>query len=208
MSEKFDQLEPDAVARSDRFLDALAKREPVDGGPGDLALAELLENWRDEMRTPSSGAVCSEKVAAVAFDRGRAGRRRGSALVGVAAAAVLGVAGFGVLVDQAQPGDPLYGARTSLFGEPAVVHDEQIAVSAESEMGQVEQMIATGQWDRAHDKLAAVGQHVLLVKDADRKQGLIDHMNRLNAKVVSRDARATALPGAPGIAVPPNGLGG
>ena len=88
------------------------------------------------------------------------------------AAAVLSVAGFGVLMGQAQPGDPLYGARTTLFGEPASVSDERIAVSAESEMDQVEQMIATGQWDQAHDKLAAVGAHVQTVRDADRKQGL------------------------------------
>ena len=67
-------------------------------------------------------------------------------------------------------------------------------MSAESEMDQVEQMIATGQWDQANDKLAAVGAHVQTVKDADRKQGLLDHMNRLTAKVVSRNAHATALP--------------
>lgn len=124
------------------------------------------------------------------------------------AAAVLSIAGFGVLMGQAQPGDPLYGARTTLFGEPASVSDERLAVSAESEMDQVEQMIATGQWDQAHDKLAAVGEHLQTVKNADRKQGLIDHMNRLTAKVVSRDAHATALPIAPGIALTPNGFGG
>lgn len=211
MSEQFDLPEPDAVARSERFVDALAKREPVDGDAGDLALAGLLENWRDELRMPPMGGICPEQSAVAALARGLAARRRArhrTALVSAMAAAVLSVAGFGVLTGQAQPGDSLYGVRTTMFGEPASVSDERIAVSAESEMNEVEQMIATGQWDRAHDKLAAVGAHVQTVRDADRKQGLLDHMNRLTAKVVSRDAHATALPIAPGIAFTPNGFGG
>ncbi len=210
MSEQFHQLEPDAVARSDRFIDALATRKPVDGDPGDRALAGLLEGWRDEVRRPPTGEICAEHDAVAALGRGlaaRRGSRRHMAFAAAAAAAVLSLAGFGVLMGQAQPGQPLYGARTSVFGEPASVNDERIAVSAESEMDQVEQMIATGQWDQAHDKLAAVGAHVQTVKDADRKQGLIDHMNRLSAKVVSRDAHATALPGAPVITFEPNRFG-
>jgi hypothetical protein len=211
MSEPFDQLEPDAVASSERFIDALAQGAPVDGDPGDRALAELLEDWRDDLRMLPTVSVCPEQEAAAALARVLAARRRAghrTALVGAVAAAVLSVAGFGVLMGQAQPGDPLYGARTSLFGESAAVHDEQIAVSAESEMNDVEQMIATGQWDQAHDKLAAVGAHVQTVKDADRKQVLIDHMNRLTAKVVSRDAHATPLPGNSGTVLAPNAFGG
>jgi hypothetical protein len=211
MSEQFDQLEPDAVARSNRFFVALANGEPVDGDPGDRALAGLLESWRDESRTPATVGVCSELAAVAALNRGLVERRhsrRRAALTGAVAAAVLGIAGFGVLMGQAQPGDPLYGARTSLFGEPSSAYDERIAVSAESDMDQVEQMIAVGQWDQAHDKLAAVGQNVQTVKNADRKQVLIDHMNRLTAKVVSRDAHATALPGAPAITLAPNRFGG
>lgn len=211
MSEPFDQLEPDAVARSERFIDALAHGEPFDGDHGDRALAALLEDWRDELRMLPTGRVCPEREASAALGRGLAARRRiryRTALVGAVAATVLTVAGFGVLMGQAQPGDPLYGAWTSVFGEPAAVPDEQIAVSAESEMDEVEQMIATGQWDRAHDKLAAVGAHVQTVKDADRKQGLIDHMNRLTAKVVSRDAHATPLPSSSGIVLAPNAFRG
>lgn len=103
------------------------------------------------------------------------------------------------------------------------------AVSAETDLDQVEQMIALGQWDQAQDKLAAVGAHVQTVKDNGRKQGLIDKVNRLNAKVAGRDRSATmppnALPGAapvvsatatvavippgdPVITVVPNPLGG
>ncbi len=198
MSERFatpfDLPDPDAVARSDRFIDALANGEPVDG---DTALAGLLGDWRDELRAPASGGVCPERDAVAALGRGLAARRRArgrAALVGALAATVLGIGGFGALMGQSQPGDALYGVRTTLFGEPASVHDDRLAVSAETDLDQVEQMIALGQWDQAQGKLAAVGDRVQTVKDNDRKQNLIDHMNRLNAKVVSRDRNATLPP--------------
>ena len=188
----FDQPDPDAVARSERFVDALARREPVDfvdvgdpGDTGDRALAGLLEDWRDELRVQGPRGVCPEQDAVAVLNRGLGARRRArrrTALVSALAAAVLGVAGFGML-----------------FGEPASVHDDQIAVSAETDLDQVRQMIALGQWDQAQDKLAAVGAHVRTVKDNGRKQGLIDKVNLLNAKVASRDRGAptpsNALPG-------------
>lgn len=192
MSDLFDQPDLDAVARSERLLDALARREPVDfidvaeeGDSGVRALAGLLENWRDELRVQGPGGVCPEQVTVAVLHRGVAARRRArrrTALVSALAAAVLGIAGFGML-----------------SGEPASVHDDQIAVSAETDLDQVEQMIALGQWDQAQDKLAAVGAHVQTVKDNDRKRGLIDKVKRLNAKVASRDRSAT---------MPPNGLPG
>ena len=190
----FDQPDPDAVARSERFVDALAKREPVDfvevgdaGDTGDRVLAGLLEDWRDELRVHGRRGVCPEQDAVAVLNRGLAGRRRArrrTALVSALAAAVLGVAGLGML-----------------FGEPTAVHDDQIAVSAETDLDQVQQMIALGQWDQAQDKLAAVGAHVQTVKDNGRKQGLIDKVNLLNAKVASRDRNATMPPNAlPGTA--------
>jgi hypothetical protein len=131
--------------------------------------------------------VCPEQDAVAVLNRGLAARRRArrrTVLVSALAAAVLGVAGFGML-----------------FGEPAPAHDDQIAVSAETDLDQVQQMIALGQWDQAQDKLAAVGAHVQTVKDNGRKQGLIDKVNLLNAKVASRDRNATMPPNAlPGTA--------
>jgi hypothetical protein len=67
MSERFatpfDQPDPDAVARSDRFIDALANGEPVDA---DTALAGLLGDWRDELRVPASGGGLQRVVAPAA----------------------------------------------------------------------------------------------------------------------------------------------
>lgn len=199
MSERFitpfDQPDLGAVARSDQFIDALANGEPVNG---DTAWAGLLADWRDELRAPASGGVCPEQDAVAALSRGLEERRRArrrATLVGAMAAAVLGIAGFAALLGQSQPGDPLYGGRTMLFGEPASVHDDRIAVSAETDLDQVEQMIALGQWDQAQGKLASVDERVRTVVNSGRKQILIDHLNRLQAKVVSRDRDATMSPG-------------
>src|SRR5580700_9579998 len=89
----FDQFDAGAVARAERFLDALAKREPVEfsdvaefGDSGERALAGLLEDWRDELRVPAPTGLCPERDALGALNRGLAARRRirhRMALVGV-----------------------------------------------------------------------------------------------------------------------------
>jgi hypothetical protein len=201
----FDQPDPDELARTERFIDAVATRQPVEfgdvgehGDPGDRALAGLLEDWRDELRSPSARRseleTCSELEAVAALNRGLAARRRirrGLALIGSLAATVLGVGGFGAMVGDAQPGDALYGVHTMLFGELPSVHDDQIALSAKTDLDLVQEMITQGQWDQAQDKLAAVSDSVQTVNDSDRKQDLIDQVNLLNAKVANRNPNAT-----------------
>ncbi len=197
----FDQPDLGAVTRTDRFIDALAKREPVD--IEDRALAGLLEDWRDELRAPTSIAVCPDTEAVAALNRGLAELRRSRrrmALVGAVAATVLVISGFGAMTVEAEPGSTLYGIHTKLFGEPPAVHDDRIAMSAKNDLDLVEQMITQGQWDQAQDKLAAVSDRVQTVNDDDRKQDLIDRVNQLNVKVANRDPKATvppsSLPGA------------
>jgi CBS domain-containing protein len=209
----FDQPDPGAVARTERLIDALAKREPTDvgdvadhGGAGDRVVAGLLEDWRDELRTPVPRGFCTERDAVAALDRGRVARRRihrRMALVGALAATVLSVGGFVAMMGEAQPGDTLYGVHTRVLGEPASVHDERIARSAQDDLDSVEQMITLGQWDEAQDKLASVSDRVQTVKDNDRKQDLVERVNLLNAKVVNRDPHAKAVPGQQ-----PNSVGG
>jgi hypothetical protein len=205
----FDQPDPGAVARTDRFVDALAKREPIDadyGDTGNRALAGLLENWRDEVRAPVPPGLCCERDAVAALDRVTADRRRvrrRMALVGAVAAALLSVGGFVAIMGEAKPGDTLYGVHTRVFGEPAPVRDERIARSAQDDMDSVEQMITLGQWDQAQDKLDRVSDRVQTVKDSDRKQDLVERVNLLNAKVANHDPHATALP-----SLAPNSMGG
>lgn len=212
----FEQPDPDAVARSERFIDALANREPVD--IGDRALAGLLEDWRDELRAPTSSALCPDTDAVAALNRGVAERRRARrrmARVGTLAATVLVISGFGAMTVEAPPGSTLYGVHTKLFGEPPATRDERIAISAKNDLDLVEQMITQGQWDQAQDKLAAVSDRVQTVNDDDRKQDLIDRVNQLNVKVAARDPHATTPPSSlPGAAPAfstnqqPNPIGG
>ena len=220
----FDQLDAGAVARTERFIDALAKREPVEfsdvaeqGDSGERALAGLLEDWRDELRVPAPSGLCPERDAVGALNRGLAARRRvRHRMALVIAATVLGVGGFVAVMGGAQPGDTLYGVHTKLLGEPPSVHDERIAQSADTDLDRVEQMIALGQWDDAQDKLAAVSDRVQTVKDGDRKQDLIERMNLLTAKVANRDPNATMVPSSLPSAAPavsmtvqqPNSVGG
>ncbi len=200
----FDQPDLGAVARTERFIDALAKREPVEfsdvadqADTVEQALAGLLEDWRDELRVAVPTGLCPEQDAVAALNRGLAAHRRTRrrmALVGALAATVLGIGGFGAMVVGTQPGETLYGIHTAVFGEPPLVHDERIALSAQTDMDLVEQMITQGQWDQAQDKLAAVSDRVQTVRDGDRKQGLIERVNLLNTKVANRDPNATPAP--------------
>lgn len=198
----FDRSDPNAVARTERFVDALANREPIEFGdagdrdPGDRALAGLLENWRDEMRSPP-GQYFSEHDAVAALHRGLAAHRRARrrlTVVGSLAATVLAVGGFGAIVADTQPGDTLYGMHTMLFGEPPSARDDRIALSAKTDLDLVAQMITRGQWDEAQDKLAAVSDRVQAVNDSDRKQDLIEQVNVLTVKVANRDPNATLPP--------------
>jgi hypothetical protein len=219
----FDQPNLDAVRRTERFIDALANREPVEFGdvtdPGDTrdrALAGLLEDWRDELRAPVPRGLCPERQAIEVVNRGLAARRRSRrsmTLVGTLAATLLGIGGFVAVMGQAQPGDTLYGVHTRVFGEPASVHDERIASSAQTDLDLVEQMITLGQWDEAQDKLDAVSDRVQTVRDGDRKQDLIDKLNLLHAKLANRDPNATPAPSslptaAPATLAPTNSVGG
>lgn len=210
---------PGAAARSERFIDALAKCEPIEfgdaterGDTGERALAELLEGWRDDLRVPAPPGLCREQDAVAALDRGLAGRHRvrRMALVGALAAALLSVGGFAAVMGESQPGDTLYGVHTRVLGEPPWAHDERIARSAQTDLDSVEQMITQGQWDQAQDKLAAVSDRVQSVRDNDRKQDLVERVNLLNAKVANRDPHATPAPSSLPNAAPAvsNSLGG
>ena len=195
---------PDPVAthlltRTDRFIDALAAGDPVnpaDGDHDDDVLAMLLGDWRDELRQHPSPAPVPIDVALTALRSRRAveaDQRRGLTLLASVAAAVLAFGGLGVMVADAQPGGPLYSVHALLIGQ-APVDDEQIELTAKNELAEVQQMIAQGRWDQAQGKLAAVNDTVRTVNDTHRKQNLINQVNRLNAKVATRNPDATAAP--------------
>ena len=207
-----DEPSLDAIRRSDGFIDALASGRPA--APQDAAdaeLAALLGGWRDELRSPPSTGLISESDAVAALNAGLARNpvsaprekrtatptrpRRGLSVVGAAAAAVLCIGGFGAVVAGAGPGDALYGLRSMLFGAPKQVRDDQVALAARTELNQVQDLIAQGDWAQAQDKLVSVSTQVATIEDSPQKQELLDQFNDLSAKVVERDPEATAPPG-------------
>ena len=208
----------DDIRRSDSFIDALAAGSPVTPqDQSDAELAALLGGWRDEMRMPPATGLITEEQAVAALNAGLAekpGRtvrerretrretagtsqpsRRGLSLVGAAAAAVLCIGGFGAVVAGAGPGDALYGLRSMLFGAPKEVRDDQVALAARTELRQVQELIAQGNWQQAQEKLVAVSTQVATIGDEQQKQDLLEEFNDLSAKVVERDPQATAAPG-------------
>ena len=203
----------DELAHTDLLLDALAQRQLVDSPLGtedadDVALAALLEDWRDDLRWPPASALVSPEEAVEALRTGLADRgrgRRGVAAIGSVAAALLVASGFGAVVVEARPGDALYGLHAMFFDQPRV-NDDSIVLSAKADLAKVQQMIDQGQWDQAHNQLAEVSSTVESVNDGTSRHDLEDQVNLLNTRVETRDPNATR-PSAAGPAPkgkPPN----
>lgn len=192
-----DEMSMDALARSDRFIDALAADSHLPQmGRADYELATLLAGWRDEMRYPEPAELISERQAVQALRRGLSERkgRRGLAAIGSVAAAMLAVGGFATFTYNAEPGDSLYSLRTAIFGEPATVRDDSVVLAAQTELDQVQELISRGEWEQAQQQLSALTTTVETVEDQSRKQELIEEWNRLNVQVVERDPNATVPP--------------
>ena len=197
-----DEPSLDAIVRSDQYIDALATgRSIAPQDRADAELARMLGGWRDEMRWPPATGLVSEHDAITALRAGLAEKqttkrsRRGLSVVGAVAAAVLCLGGFGAVVSGAGPGDALYGLRTMLFGAPKQVRDAQVALAAQTQLNQVQDLISKGDWQQAQDKLVAVSTQVQSIGDEQQKQQLFDQWNQLSAKVVQKDPEATVPPG-------------
>lgn len=194
------------VNRTDRLLDALAGEQPVySNDPADAELAYLLAGWRDEVRQPPVRKMVTTRDAAVALDRATSTthrRRLSLAVVGSVAAAVLCLGGFGSVIYGAGPGDALYGLRTMFFGEQQVTRDDQVALAAQTQMAEVQQLIERGDWTGAQNKLQTLTTTVAAVGDIDRQQELVDQWQQLSVKVETRDVNATVPADAPPVVLP------
>src|SRR6218665_393115 len=105
----FESLE--AIAQTDALLDAIAaERRFTPDDAGERELVALLEEWRDDIRRPSTHQVVTEEEAASALREGMIPRktvqpehsRRGLTMVASIAAAVLCIGGFGAVVRSAE----------------------------------------------------------------------------------------------------------
>jgi hypothetical protein len=184
----------DAIMRTDRFVDALAsgaRMSSVD------PLSSMLGAWRDDVRSqPDAPVVTLAQASAALADAQKPVRRNrfGLTVVGAAAAAVLGLGGFGTVVYDANPGDTLYGLRTMLFGESAKTRDDAVVLAAQTELAQVQQLVQEGKWDQAQERLMTLGPTVQSVNDVQNKQQLVEQYNSLTAKVIQRNPEAPPPP--------------
>ena len=175
-----------------------------------------MAGWRDDVRRPPAAGVVTQRDAEIALARAVGARKRtrmSMAVVGSTAAALLCLGGFGAVVYGAGPGDALYGLRTALFGEQQVTRDDRVALAAQTEMQQVQQLIDRGDWTAAQDKLETITSTVQTVEDPQRQEELQQQLNQLAVKVENRDPEATLPaaplgpaapvgPGAPGVQLP------
>jgi hypothetical protein len=164
----------------------------------------MLGDWRDDVRRQPDAPVVTMAQASAALARVQKPPRRNRfalTVIGGVAAAVLCLGGFGAVVLDARPGDPLYGLRSTLFGERTQTRSEAVTLAAQ-ELDQVQQLVNQGNWDAAQQKLVTLGPEVQSVSDAQSKQQLVEQYNSLTAKVIQRDPQATPPP--PGVPPPVN----
>ncbi len=198
------------INRADKFLDALASEQPVfSTDRADAELAFLLTGWRDEVRQVPMDHVVPPHEAESALHHAldfstRRRNRRSLAVIGSAAAAVLCLGGFASVVYSANPGDGLYGLHSMLFGDQRQTRDDAVVLAAQTEMEQVQQLINTGQWDQAQDRLAALSTKVQSVETVERKSELIQQWNALTYKVVEQNPAATLPPAGEPLPVLPS----
>lgn len=198
------------INRADKFLDALASEQPVySTDHADAELAFLLSGWRDEVRQVPMDHVVPPHEAESALHHAldfstRRRNRRSLAVIGSAAAAVLCLGGFASVVYSANPGDGLYGLHSMLFGDQRQTRDDAVVLAAQTEMEQVQQLINTGQWDQAQDRLAALSTKVQSVETVERKSELIQQWNALTYKVVEQNPAATLPPAGEPLPVLPS----
>lgn len=186
-SGKPDRPALDDIACTGLLIDALAERTQVEAvaDPADAALADLLGQWRDDLRWPPASALVSESEAVSALRAGLVdepkGGRRGLAAVGSAAAALLLVSGFGAMVVEARPGDALYGLHAMFFDQPNV-NDDQVMLSAQAHLAKAQQLIDHGDFDQAQSVLDEASNTLQSV-DNERRQRLLDEVDQLNTKL-------------------------
>jgi hypothetical protein len=190
----------DELARTDQLIDALANRERFDvDDPSEGALATLLGDWRDDLRWPPASALVSPEEAIAAWHAGLEDRRhgrRGVATIGSVAATLLVLSGFGAVVAEARPGDTLYGLHAMFFDEPHV-NQNQIELSAKADLAKVQEMIDKGEWTQAQSQLDEISSTLQSMDAGTGRNDLMDEVNLLHTKVVTRDPNATLPPAAP-----------
>lgn len=179
-----------AVRADDALLDALS-RDRLPGGweltDADHQLASMLAGWRHEVDArpmPLHPTVDEVEAEIARVDRAASHRGAFRRLRYVAGAAAVAVVAFGavtVLAQNAEPGDPLWNVKETMFGSEA---SATIASSnVQSNMEKAEQALAGGDKRAAAEYLVAAQKDVGKMSGTDAKQRMQDWAQRLAEQV-------------------------
>lgn len=179
-------LDVAAVRADDALLDALS-RDRLPGGweltDADHQLASMLAGWRhdiDARPMPMHPTVDEVEAEIARIDRStnqRTAFRRLRFVAGAAAVAVVAFGAVTVLAQNAEPGDPLWNVKETMFGSEA---SATIASSnVQSNMEKAEQALAGGDKRAAAEYLVAAQKDVGKMAGTDAKQRMQDWAQRL-----------------------------
>jgi len=185
-----DPIDVAAVRADDALLDALS-RDRLPGGweltDSDHQLASMLAGWRhdiDARPMPLHPTVDEVEAEIARIDRSthqRSAYRRLRYVAGAAAVAVVAFGAVTVLAQNADPGDPLWKVKETMFGSEA---SATIASSnVQSNMEKAEQALAGGDKRKAAEYLVAAQQDVPKMAGTDAKQRMQDWAQRLAEQV-------------------------
>lgn len=179
-----------AVRADDALLDALSRDRLPSGWEltdADHQLASMLAGWRhdiDARPMPLHPTVDEVEAEIARIDRAATHRGAFRRLRYVAGAAAVAVVAFGavtVLAQNAEPGDPLWNVKETMFGSEA---SATIASSnVQSNMEKAEQALAGGDKRAAAEYLVAAQKDVGKMSGTDAKQRMQDWAQRLAEQV-------------------------
>ncbi|SIR79664.1 anti-sigma-D factor RsdA [Williamsia sterculiae] len=201
-------LDLDAIRADDELLDAIARNEGVRvGSDVDYELTSLLAGWRHDVLAPGdTGVPTLEQVEEAIAAEQRVGQRHRSLrtlrIVGAAAALIIvAFGGLTVMSRDANPGDPLWGIKQTVFGADASA--TVASQSAQSNLEKAQRAMAEGKKAEALSYLQSAKQTVTDVREADGRDDMQTRIDQLLAQVQTQtSAVPTTVPQLPSNVIP------
>ena len=198
-----------AVTRDDELLDWLGAASldaepapPPAQDPADAELIEMLLAWRRSVTTDASELVPPRLAeGADAPGRPHTGRRRRVPVVSVVLAVLMVCVGLGLTVQDAMPGDPLWGVSKALNSGRAASIETSAQTRRYLDVAHTE--LVLGHRAAAAAALAAAQQEIAQMRSDDAKREL----QARHRELANQLNRATPAPGQvsdSGAATPPS----
>lgn len=179
-------IDVSAVRRDDAFIDDLAAgRATAVNDETEFQLAGLLAGWRADALTAPVPADPTISVVEAAIARANERDRRGGLSrrlrVISGAAAILAIAGAGLLVlsEGSQPGDPLWNVKQVVFADQA--QQTQARMDAQDNIEEARRALAAGDTVKAQKLVAEAESNIGPIRDkgeVDALRAMIDDIKK------------------------------